>query len=202
MDGGQGDRFDRGAARDGAGMMRCWTTGLLTLLLAVSVIGWICYIPSSVLNPLRAVPSHAQLVYQCDAFDRAALRNMTFSKDWKNADRFFQSLEKRPLVLAVAPLGGRERRDTWIAVSAVGPRSVLWSWRLKFFPPDGMKPIRSYGAWPVWEYTDSSLPVWARVRFSVAEGLLICSVSGDSHDVEYLLDTLDGRRPSAERKGI
>ena len=30
--------------------------------------------------------------------------------------------------------------------------------------------------------------------------LLICSISDDSHDIYYLLDTLDGRRPSAERK--
>lgn len=200
MDGRQRNRLDRGAARDGSGMIRRWAIGVLTLLLAVSVIGWIRYMPPSVLDPLKAIPFHAQVVYQCDTFDRAALSGRPFSRDWKNADRFFQSLEKSPLALAVAPLGGLNRRDTWMVVSAPGPRAVLWSWKLKFFPPPGVKPLRSYGAWPVWEYDDASLPLWARVRFSVAEGLLICSISEDGHDIEYLLDTLDGRRPSAERK--
>jgi hypothetical protein len=67
-------------------------------------------------------------------------------------------------------------------------------------PPEGIKPARSYGAWPVWQYSDSSLPPWMKVRFSLTERLLICSISDDSHDIYYLLDTFDGRRPSAERK--
>lgn len=183
-------------------MMRRWMAGLLTLLLAASVIGWIVYIPPSVLRTLRPVPYHARIVYQSEALDLNALKSQPVFNDWKTADRFFQPLEKRPLALAVAPPGGRTRHDTWIAVSAVGPQAVLWSWRLKFFPPEGVKPVRSYGAWPVWEYSDPALPIRARVRFSVAEGLLICSVSEDSHDIEYLMDTLDGRRPSAERKEL
>jgi hypothetical protein len=125
---------------------------------------------------------------------------MRLSGDWKNADRFFRTLEKSPLALAVAPLDGRDRRDTWVVVGASGPRTVLLRWRLKFFPPAGVQAVRSYGAWPVWQYNDPVLPAWMRVRFSVAEGLLICSISDDSHDIYYLLDTLDGRRPSAGRK--
>ena len=122
------------------------------------------------------------------------------SKNRKQQELFFQTLKKSPLTLATVALGGRDRRDSWVAVSALGPRAVLLRWQLKLFPPEGIKPSRSYGAWPVWEYSDPALPVWVRVRFSITEGLLICSISDDSHDIYYLLDTLDGRRPSAERK--
>ena len=124
----------------------------------------------------------------------------TLGKNSEPQRSCFQTLEKKPLALAVAPLGGLDRRDTWVVVSVIGPRAVLLRWRLAFFPPAGVKAIRSYGAWPVWEYDDPSLPAWMRVRFSIAEGLLICSLSDDSHDIYYLLDTLDGRRPSAEPK--
>ena len=103
-------------------------------------------------------------------------------------------------LLASVSLGGRDRRDSWVAVSALGPRVVLLRWQLKLCSPEGIKPSRSYGSWPVWEYNDPELPVWMRIRFSITEGLLICSISDDSHDIYYLLDTLDGRRPSAERK--
>ena len=181
-------------------MIRRWMTGLLILLLAISVVGWIIYIPPAVLNTLRPVPAYAQIIYQNDSPDWSVLEKMKFSRDWKNAGQFFQTLEKKPLALAVAPLGGLDRRDTWVVVSVIGPRAVLLRWQLEFFPPAGVKATRSYGAWPVWEYDDPSLPAWMRVRFSIAEGLLICSLSDDSHDIYYLLDTLDGRRPSAEPK--
>jgi len=183
-------------------MIRRGVVAGLTLLLMGSVIGWIVYIPPSALRTLKPVPAHAQIVYQSDSFNASALEKLPVSKDWKSADHFFQTLEKSPLALAVVPLGGRERRDSWVAVSALGPRAVWLRRQLAFSPPAGVKPIRSYGAWPVWEYRDPQLPVWMRVRFSIAEGLLICSLSDDSHDIEYLLDTLDGRRPSAEPREI
>jgi hypothetical protein len=181
-------------------MMRRWIIGVLTVLLLVSVIGWIIYVPPFALQTLKPVPAHAQIVYRSDTPDLSALEKFHFSNGWKAAGRFFQTLENNPLTLAAVSLSGRDRRDTWVVVSAVGSRAVLLNWQLKLFPPEGVEPLRSYGAWPVWQYSDPSLPVWMRVRFSIAEGLLICSISDDSHDIDYLLDTLDGRRPSAERK--
>jgi hypothetical protein len=183
-------------------MMRRWTIGALTLLLALSVIGWIFYMPPAAVQTLKPVPAHAQIIYRSAMPDLSVLKQLHDSNGWKAAGRFSQMLEKSPLTLAAVPLGGRDRRDTWVAVSAVGPRAVLLRWRLNFSPPEGVKPIPSYGAWPVWQYSDPALPPWVRVRFSIAEGLLICSISDDSHDIYYLLDTLDGRRPSAERKEV
>ncbi|NOU35380.1 MAG: hypothetical protein HOO88_01185 [Kiritimatiellaceae bacterium] len=181
-------------------MMRRWTIGALTLLLALSVAGWIFYMPPAALQTLKPVPAHAQIIYRSAMPDLSVLKQLHDSNGWKAAGRFSQTLEKSPLTLAAVPLGGRDRRDTWIAVSAVGPRAVFLHWKLRFSPPEGVKPIRSYGSWPIWQYSDPSLPPWVRVRFSIAEGLLICSISDDSHDIYYLLDTLDGRRPSAEQK--
>ncbi|MCC7300295.1 MAG: hypothetical protein IT583_04390 [Verrucomicrobia bacterium] len=181
-------------------MMRRWTLAVLTLLLALSVIGWIFYMPPSALQTLKPIPAHAQIIYRSATPDFSALEKFHASNGWKTAERFLQTLEKSPLTLATVALGGRDRRDTWVAVSAPGPRAVLLRWQMVFFPPPGVKADRSYGGWQIWQYSDPSLPVWMRVRFAVSEGLLICSVSDDSHDIYYLLDTLDGRRPSADRK--
>jgi hypothetical protein len=181
-------------------MIRRITIGALTLLLFLLVIGSIFYMPPPSLETLKPVPAHAQIVYRSNTPDLSALEKFRFSNGWKESGLFFQTLEGRPLTLAAAPLGGRDRRDTWVIASAVGPRSIFLRWQLNFFPPEGIKPSRSYGGWPVWQYSDPVLPVWMRVRFSIAEGLLVCSISDDSHDIYYLLDTLDGRRPSAERK--
>jgi hypothetical protein len=109
-------------------------------------------------------------------------------------------LREKPLVAATVSPGGRTGHDTWVAVSAIGPRAIWFRWQMVFFPPENIQPLHSYGSWPVWQYNDPSFPVWMRVRFSITEGLLICSISDDSHDINCLLDTLDGRRPSAERK--
>jgi len=200
MDVGQRDRIRCRAQRNGVGMTRRWTVGTLSALLVFSVIGWIFYMPPPALQTLKPIPSHAQIVYRSATPDLSVLEQFHVSNGWKTAGRFFQLLKKRPLILASVSLGGRDRRDSWVATSALGPRAVILRWQLKLFPPEGVKPSRSYGAWPVWEYSDPALPVWMRIRFSVTEGLLICSISDDSHDIYYLLDTLDGRRPSAERK--
>lgn len=191
-------------------MIRRFTVGVLTFLLALLVVGAIFYIPPSALNTLKPVPAHAQIVYRSNTpgwflnfFPMIGKKDGDFSNDWKKSApqrSWFQTLEKSPLAVASVSLGGRERRDTWVAVSAIGPRAVLLRWQLTFFPPEGIKVSRPYGAWPVWQYSDPALPVWMRIRFSIAEGLLICSISDDSHDIVYLLDTLDGRRPSAKRK--
>lgn len=179
-------------------MIRRWMTGALVLLLALSVAGWIFYIPPAMLNTLRPVPQHAQIVCRSTLPDMSVLEQFHFSNGWKTAGRFFQTLGKSPLAAATVSLGGRDRRDVWIISSAVGPRAVLLRWRLKLLPPEGISPARSYGSWPVWQYSDTSLPPWMRVRFSITDGLLVCSISDDSHDIYYLLDTFDGRRPSAE----
>jgi hypothetical protein len=180
--------------------MRRWTPGLLTALLALVVFGWILYIPQRALNPLRPIPAYAQVVYRSATpdwffsfFPMLGENGSDLPRVWKKQ---FQSLKKCPLAVAVAPLGGRERRNTWIAVSAAGPHALLLRWRLTLFPPENIHSVGSYGAWPVWQLDEPELPVWARVRFAITEGLLICSISEDSHDIYYLLDTLDGRRPS------
>ncbi|MFA7257002.1 MAG: hypothetical protein WC047_05455 [Kiritimatiellales bacterium] len=184
-------------------MMRRWMVGALVLLLALSVIGWIFYMPPSALNMLKPVPAHARIVYQSDTPGWFLSFFPTLGTCRRQAnpwEKSFQTLEKSPLAVASVALGGRGRRDTWVAVSAVGRRAVFLRWQLVFAPPEGVKPSRPYGAWPVWQYSDPSLPAWMCIRFSVAEGLLICSISDDSHDIYDLLDTLDGRRPSADRK--
>jgi hypothetical protein len=196
-------------------MMRRWSVCLLTLLLAAVVFGWIVYVPPAACNLFKPVPAHAQVVYSSAApdwtvFDRllffqglgnGGAKPFSFSSHFKNADGVFRLLEKAPLAVAFVPLGGRDRRDVWVAVSAIGPRALFLRWRLTLLPPAGLRPVRSRGAWPVWQYSNPSLPLWMRVRFAITEGLLICSISDDSHDIYYLLDTLDGRRPSlAERK--
>ena len=185
-------------------MIHRWTVGALTAWLALSMIGWIFYMPPSALQTLKPVPLHAQIVYHSNTpgwflsfFPNLGKEEGRFSKRWKKS---FQTLEKSPLTVASVSLGGRDRRDSWVAVSAIGSRAMFLRWQLKLFPPEGIKLSRSYGAWPVWEYSDPALPVWMRIRFSITEGLLICSISDDSHDIYYLLDTFDGRRPSAERK--
>jgi hypothetical protein len=184
-------------------MMRRGITSALAALLVLSVACWIFYLPPSALQRLKPVPAHAQIVYRSEMPDWSVLERFHFSKDWKDSvprRSWFQTLEKSPLTVAAVSLGGRDRRDSWVAVSELGPRAVLLRWKLALAPPEGVEPARSYGAWPVWQYSDPALPVWMRVRFSIAEGLWICSISEDSHDICYLLDTLDGRRPSAERK--
>lgn len=185
-------------------MMRRWIQWTLVFLLTVSVIGWIVYIPASALNPLRPVPAHARIVYQNSnpgwflsffpVFDKGSANP---SRLW---DKNLRTLKEKPLVAATAALGGRDRRDTWVAVSAIGSKAILYRWQMNFFPPKNCQRLNSYGSWPVWQYNDPSFPVWMRVRFSFAEGLLICAVSDDSHDIFYILDTLDGRRPSAKQK--
>jgi hypothetical protein len=181
-------------------MMRRWIVCVLTALLALSVFGWIVYVPLTALRMLKPVPAHSQIIYSRATPDLSVLEQFHVSNGWKTTGRIFNTLEKKPLTVATVSLGGRDRRDSWVAVSAIGPRVFLLRWQLTLFPPEGIKPARSYGAWPVWQYSDPSLPPWMRVRFALTEGLLICSISDDSHDIYYLLDTLDGRRPSAERK--
>lgn len=181
-------------------MMRRCIVYALAVLLAFSVLGWIVYTPPAAMRTLKPVPAHAQIIYRSATPGLPILEQFHFPAGWKTAGGFFQILGKSPLTVATVPLGGRERRDTWVTVSAIGPRALLLRWQLMLRPPEGIKPARSYGAWPVWQYSDSSLPPWMKVRFSLTERLLICSISDDSHDIYYLLDTFDGRRPSAERK--
>lgn len=207
MDVRQRSGLDSGTEGNGEGMtMRHWTTGALTLLLASSVIGWIFYMPPSALTMLKPIPAHAQIVYRSPTpggflsfFPKLGNTDFGGSANWEHE---IHELERSPLIVASVALGGRERRDTWVAVSALGSRAVFLRWKLRLAPPEGVQPLQSYGAWPIWTYTDPSLPPWMRIRFSITEGLLIGSISEDSHDIYYLLDTLDGRRPSADRKEI
>lgn len=186
-------------------MIRRLISTALLLLLALSVVFWILHVPDGELNRAKAIPVYAQIVYSSKTpdwfvslFPMLGKSDIDFSKGWKKK---FQGLEKYPLTVASVPLRGRERRNSWVAVSAVGSRSVWLRWQLALFPPEGIRRVRSYSAWPIWQLEHPDLPAWARVRFSLVGGLLICSISDDSHDIYWLLDTLDGRRISmADRK--
>jgi hypothetical protein len=122
-----------------------------------------------------------------------------FSKDW---NRRFQVLNRSPLSVAVYPSGTQDGRQAWVAVSELGgPSALALRWRLILRPPDGVERVRPYAAWPIWKLEHPLIPDWARVRFALTDGLLICSVSPDPHDLYRLIDTLDGRAVSlAERR--
>lgn len=202
--------------------MKRWVCFLgLSLLLAGVTVGSILFTPSFTQNRLSAVPAHAHMVYNNKNPDwflsffsmfgsrepRQAQRVPMFgkngsevSKHWKKS---FQTLENYPLAVATVPFGGLEQRDTWVAVSELGaPAAVALRWRLMLFPPEGVSPSRSYAAWPVWKVEHSSIPTWLQVRVSITEGLLICSVSGDSHDIYKLLDIADGRAVSMANSAV
>ncbi len=193
---------------------------LLSLLLAVVTIASLLFTPSAAQNRLRPIPAHAQLVYnnqnpdwflsffptlgsreprQAQSFPSFGKMDGIFSKHWKKK---FQGLEKFPLAVATVPFNGREGRDAWVAVSELGgPTALLFRWRLLLFPPEGVTPSRAYAVWPVWKLEHPALPAWAQVRFALTDGLLICSISDDSHDIYKLLDIFDGRAASlADRR--
>lgn len=180
---------------------------ILALLLFLSVAGWIVWLPDGAPDPDRAVPAHAHIVYQNDrpdwflSFFQPLEKTIPTpgktednpSEHWK---RILRELAKHPLTVATVPLHGRDQRDSWIAVSVLGPQAIALRWRLRLFPPAGVECAHGHAAWPVWTLDDPSLPSWARVRFSLTDGLLICSISEDSRDIYRLIDTLDGRRLS------
>ena len=180
----------------------------LSLLFATVTIASLLFASSSAQNRLRPIPAYARLVYNNETpdgffsfFPMLGKMDDDFSKHWK---KNFQVLEKRPLTVATVPFHGREGRDTWVAVSELGgPSALLFRWRLLLSPPEGVSPVRPYAVWPVWKLEHPSVPSWAHVRFSLTDGLLICSISDDSHDIYKLLDTLDGRAVSmaSRRKG-
>lgn len=201
---------------------RAVTLGLAALIAAVMVVS-ILYSPGT--DRLSAVPAHAHIVYNRESADgfpvfgsRELWQAQNFPDIGKNEGksfqtletgvepaprsavpqrRWFQTLEKKPLIVATVPFGGRTRRDAWVAVSELGgPAATALRWRLMLFPPAGITPARPYAVWPVWQFDDPSLPGWATVRFSITEELLVCAISTDSHDIYRLLNTADGRTAS------
>lgn len=186
-------------------MIRRVTIGFLSFLLTVSVVGWIVHFPTG-RNPLRAVPINAQLVFHHDQpeairpFIRSSDRlyptdgapTASVSQGWKTV---LQVFEHGPLAVATVPLHGLGERDSRMIVSI--PRfPLLLRWKLLMNPPANVSLQRSYAGHPVWRLDDPAFPAWVRIRFSIAKGVLICSVSQDSHDIYYLLDTADGRSPA------
>ncbi len=135
-----------------------------------------------------------------------APRSAVLQRSWfqglkKNSKPQRSWLEKRPLAVATVPFNGREGRDTWVAVSELGgPVALAMRWRLLLFPPEEVSSARAYAAWPVWKLEHPAIPAWARVRFALTDGLLICSISDDSHDIYKLLDTFDGRAASLAKR--
>jgi hypothetical protein len=187
----------------------------LSLLLATVTIGSLLMAPSRAQNRLQPIPLYAHLVYDNENpdwflsfFPSIGKTNNDFtaagginSKVWKKS---FQGLENYPLAVATVPFSGREGRNAWVAVSQLGgPAALALRWRLLLFPPDGVAATRPYAAWPVWSFEHPSFPSWARVRFTVTDGLWICSFSADSHDIYKLIDTFDGRAASlADRRTL
>ncbi len=177
-----------------------WVVVFSVLLLAVTLFS-LLFASSAAQNRLRPIPAYAQLVYNnaspdgfLSFFPMLGKTDGDFSKGWKKK---FQGLEKSPLTVATVPFGGLEQRDAWVAVSELGgPTALLLRWRLLLFPPEGVNPSRSYAVWPVWTLEHPSVPTWAHVRFTLTDGLLICSISEDSHDIYKLLDIFDGRAAS------
>ena len=174
---------------------------LLSLLLAAVTLSSLLMIPASSQNRFRPIPAHAQMVYNnknpdwfLSFFPMFGKTDDDFSKHWKKK---FQTLEKSPLTVATVAFGGRDGRDAWVVVSELGgPAALAMRWRLLLFPPEGVTSSRPYAAWPIWTFEHPSLPPWARGRFTLTDGLLICSFSTDSHDIYKLIDTLDGRAAS------
>lgn len=178
---------------------------VMGLLLAVITLGFLFWVPAYSTNRLRPLPAHAQIIYNnqnpdwfLSFFPLLGQTGVEGSADWSQSilpeSRIFQSLMQRPLAVAVV---ADSRRNDWIAVSELGgARAVALRWALLFHRPEGVEPVRSYAAWPIWKLEHPSLPVWARVRFSVTDGLLICSISTDSHDIYKWIDVVDGRSAS------
>ena len=174
--------------------------GLGVLLVGVTVCSLLLG-SSSAQSRLAALPVHAQVVYNNETpdwflsfFPMFGVSEDEFSRHW---NEHFRALENLRLAVATVPFGGRERRDTWVAVSELGGSAALaLRWRLMLFPPDEVVSVRPYAVWSVWRFEHASLPAWAKVRFSITESLLICSISTDSHDIYRLLDAADGRAES------
>ncbi len=187
-------------------MKRLWVLALLSLLLVAATLGSLWFTSVRSQDRLRPIPAHAHVIYNnrnsdwfLSFFPNSGKKKDGFSEPWKKS---FQTLEKRPLTVATVPFGGRARRDAWVAVSELGgPVALALRWRLLLFPPEGVEPVRPYAAWSIWKMEHPEIPGWARVRFSLTDGLLICSISDDSHDIYKLLDVLDGRAASlADRR--
>jgi hypothetical protein len=182
-------------------MKRIALIAVPALLTGAVTIGSLLLTPAATQSRLTAVPAHAHVVYSnkdpdwfLSFFPTLGKTNDEFSNAWKES---FQPLETAPLIVATVPFAGREQRDTWVAVSELGgPAATALRWRLSLFPPKGVSPARSFAVWPVWKFEHPSLPSWARVRFSITESLLICTVSADSHDIYRVLDVADGRSVS------
>jgi len=187
-------------------MKRVVMLTLLGLLLAGVTLGSLLMAPSRAQNRFQPIPVHAHLVYDNENpdwflsfFPGIGKTSDDFSKVWK---KNLQELENYPLAVATVPFSGREGRNAWVAVSQLGgPAALALRWRLLLSPPDGVAVSRPYAAWPVWTFEHPSLPSRARVRFTLTDGLWICSFSTDSHDIYRLIDTFDGRAASlADRR--
>ena len=186
-------------------MIRKITILVLCLLLTAVTLGSLLF--TSARTRFHPIPAHAQIVYDnknpdwfLSFFPMLGKLDDEFSNHWKKK---FQMLETRPLAVATVSLNGRDARDTWVAVSELdGALALALRWRLLLFPPKGVSSVRPYAVWPVWKLEHPSIPAWARVRFSLTDGLLICSVSENTHDLYKLLDAFDGRRAGMESGGV
>jgi len=189
-------------------MRRVLMLTLTGLVLGGVTLGSLLTAPSRAQNRFQPIPVHAHLVYDNENPDWFL---SFFSSIGKMSDdssevlkKSIRGLENYPLAVATVAVSGRSGRNAWVAVSQLGgPAALALRWRLLLFPPDGVAVARPYAAWPVWTFEHPSLPSWARVRFTLTDGLWICSFSTDSHDIYRLIDTFDGRVASmADRRTL
>lgn len=173
-------------------MMRRRILVVLALILAAVCMVSLLLVPERVADPKSAIPPFARIVFQGGDIDRfsAVFPNPGtpeegFSSHWKKT---FQGLEKHPLTAASFYSNGREGLVLIAALS--GWDALGLRWRMTLFPPGNVSAARPYAVWPVWRL---EMPGRMRVRFSVTEGFLICSISPDSRDIHRVLDALDGR---------
>jgi hypothetical protein len=182
-------------------MMRRVSLFTVSFVLTAVVVCSLLLVPARAADPRRAIPSFARIVFEGGNSERffavfPSLGNSEadFSKHW---NQIVQGSEEHALMAASFESAGRE---SLVLVSKLsGWDALKLRWRMILFPPNGVSAARPYAVWPVWRL---ETPLRMRVRFSVTEGLLICSISPDSHDIYNILNALDGRAESqATRRG-
>jgi len=173
-------------------------------VLLLSAIGWLAYVPPSAQDIYAPIPVDASYVRVDGETDwLTALRNplaeLGFQAVKLQADKepLYRWILGQELAVAMVPVGGRDRSDAMVLVSRLGFRALPLRWHCTLMPPDGVSRIRSYAGRPVWELERQQ---HLYTRFTLSEGLLIAVFSEDSHDIYRMIDTLDGRYPSYNRR--
>jgi hypothetical protein len=186
------------------------TIGLAALFVATTI-GYSFFQPFKEQAVITAMPRMASSVYKvdslqellespiCSQIDKAlganlSLKALTIDNDWLSL--------AAPSEIAVTDLQIRNSgaRNAWAAASWVGWRSPWLRWKLEANEGDDLKFIGKHAVWPIWEYSSSELPANMRLMISLTDNLFILCLSENPTDITLLLDTYDGRVPSAVYK--